>query len=108
MRISAPSACIYGITVSYGFSCVSITIPIPNGTTDILAFSRNIVGWKFNVLLSANISITSSSFLMTNVIPGDFNYDGKLDLLVMGQADPVGKPNDRLFMRLYLGNGENA
>lgn len=43
-------------------------------------------------------------FIITNIVPGDFNHDGKLDVLVMGQADPVRNPNGELMMRVYLGN----
>lgn len=31
---------------------------------------------------------TESDFIITNVVPGDWNYDGRLDVLVYGQDDP--------------------
>ncbi|KAG5457705.1 MAG: hypothetical protein BJ554DRAFT_2213, partial [Olpidium bornovanus] len=40
-----------------------------------------------------------AGFTVTNVVPGDFDYDGKLDLLVMGQEDPVGAPEGELKLR---------
>lgn len=33
---------------------------------------------------------TKSDFVITNVVPGDFNYDGKLDVLLMGGKNPGG------------------
>ncbi|GAA6029384.1 hypothetical protein JCM8097_003650 [Rhodosporidiobolus ruineniae] len=33
---------------------------------------------------------TTSDFVVTNVVPGDFNYDGRLDVLVMGGKNPGG------------------
>ncbi|ORX98916.1 integrin alpha N-terminal domain-containing protein [Basidiobolus meristosporus CBS 931.73] len=47
----------------------------------------------------------AEGFVITNVVAGDFNYDGKLDVLLMGQKDP-GKAGD-VLMRVYFGNGEN-
>lgn len=35
---------------------------------------------------------------MTNVVPGDFNNDGRLDLLVMSE----GQNRDELDMTVYL------
>jgi hypothetical protein len=49
---------------------------------------------------------------VVNVVPGDFDHDGRLDLLVMfeDEADDGGwwggKGSDRVGMRLYLGGGE--
>ncbi|GAA5984638.1 hypothetical protein JCM11641_004548 [Rhodosporidiobolus odoratus] len=33
---------------------------------------------------------TKSDFVVTNVVPGDFNYDGRLDVLLMGGKNPGG------------------
>ncbi|GAA5911051.1 hypothetical protein JCM6882_006862 [Rhodosporidiobolus microsporus] len=33
---------------------------------------------------------TPSDFVVVNVVPGDFNYDGKLDVLLMGGKNPGG------------------
>ncbi|KAG9301641.1 hypothetical protein G9A89_016711 [Geosiphon pyriformis] len=63
------------------------------------------LNWKFEKS-KANITISKeSNFIITNILPGDFNYDGKLDLLVMGQKDP---PKGELFMRVYIGNGKDT
>ncbi|KAK3842740.1 MAG: hypothetical protein J3R72DRAFT_474554 [Linnemannia gamsii] len=61
--------------------------------------------WVFSLLPTATVTIAQTPpFIITNIVPGDFNHDGKLDVLVMGQADPVGNPNGELMMRVYLGN----
>lgn len=47
---------------------------------------------------------TEKDFVVVNIVPGDYNYDGKLDLLVMGQSNPGGwwGWDDTLEMRVYL------
>lgn len=47
---------------------------------------------------------TPSDFIVTNVVPNDLNYDGKLDVLLMGQQNPGGwwGSQDQLDMRAYL------
>ncbi|KAM0754773.1 hypothetical protein T439DRAFT_309573 [Meredithblackwellia eburnea MCA 4105] len=47
---------------------------------------------------------TSADFIITNIVPADLNYDGRLDLLVMGQANPDGwwGSDDTLKMQAYL------
>ncbi|KAG0054100.1 hypothetical protein BGZ83_011984 [Gryganskiella cystojenkinii] len=66
--------------------------------------------WSFSILPAATIRIDQSpqNFIITNIVPGDFNHDGRLDLLVMGQVDPVRNPNGELMMRIYLGNIDNG
>ncbi|CAG8492968.1 10051_t:CDS:10 [Paraglomus occultum] len=53
---------------------------------------------------SATIAIEPNDFTITNVLPGDFNYDGNLDVLVMG---PNTKSTDELILRVYLGDGSS-
>ncbi|KAF9438400.1 hypothetical protein BGZ76_008180 [Entomortierella beljakovae] len=62
--------------------------------------------WSFTSFPSATVTIaqTPQPFIITNIVPGDYNYDGKLDVLVMGQVDPVRNPQGELMMRVYLGN----
>ncbi|KAF8936887.1 hypothetical protein EDD21DRAFT_361844 [Dissophora ornata] len=62
--------------------------------------------WSFSILSTATVVIaqTPQPFIITNIVPGDFNHDGKLDVLVMGQADPVNNASGELMMRIYLGN----
>jgi integrin alpha FG-GAP repeat containing protein 1 len=47
---------------------------------------------------------TKSDFVVTNVVPGDFDYDGKLDLLVMGGKNPGGwwGNDETTEMQVYL------
>ncbi|KAF9357346.1 hypothetical protein BGX26_003894 [Mortierella sp. AD094] len=62
--------------------------------------------WSFGLFPTATVTVaqTPQPFIITNIVPGDFNHDGKLDVLVMGQADPVHNPTGELMMRVYLGN----
>lgn len=47
---------------------------------------------------------TSSDFIILNVLPGDYNYDGKLDILLMGGKNPGGwwGGDESLEMQVYL------
>ncbi|RUS19475.1 hypothetical protein BC937DRAFT_87413 [Endogone sp. FLAS-F59071] len=58
-------------------------------------------------LLPRAPQITQQDFIITNVIPGDFNYDGRLDVLIMGQTD-FGNADSEILMRVYLGNGNDS
>ncbi|KAI1320696.1 hypothetical protein EDD11_010230 [Mortierella claussenii] len=62
--------------------------------------------WSYSLFPSATVSVpqTPQTFIITNIVPGDYNHDGKLDVLVMGQQDPVHNANGELMMRVYLGN----
>ncbi|KAG0305341.1 hypothetical protein BGZ98_004275 [Dissophora globulifera] len=66
--------------------------------------------WSFSLLPTATVVISQlpQPFIITNIVPGDFNHDGKLDVLVMGQADPAHNANGELMMRVYLGNIDNG
>ncbi|KAG0252825.1 hypothetical protein DFQ27_007823 [Actinomortierella ambigua] len=66
--------------------------------------------WAFRQLKEATVRIeqTPRSFIITNIVPGDFNHDGRLDVLVMGQENPPGRPDSELQMRVYLGNSDNG
>ena len=54
-------------------------------TLSVFTWDRPNYAWKERE--SARIR-TPSDFIVTNVVPGDFDYDGKLDLLLMGQQNP--------------------
>ncbi|KAF9918621.1 hypothetical protein FBU30_000125 [Linnemannia zychae] len=61
--------------------------------------------WAFSLLPTATVTIAQNPpFIITNIVPGDFNHDGKLDVLVMGQTDPEKNPDGELMMRIYFGN----
>lgn len=49
-----------------------------------------------------------ANFVITNVVPGDYNYDGRLDVLLMGQASPGSWTSSELKMVVYFGQGEGA
>jgi len=58
----------------------------------------------FEQLTTASIDVSSDSLYIVNVIPNDFNYDGKMDVLIMATKEKSSKPEKELIMRLYLGN----
>ncbi|KAJ1990529.1 hypothetical protein H4R33_001672 [Dimargaris cristalligena] len=68
----------------------------------------------FNKADGAHLDLTQRSLdsdpsiQATSLIPGDFNYDGQLDLLVIGQVDPQDDANGPLYMKIYLGNGQGG
>jgi integrin alpha FG-GAP repeat containing protein 1 len=41
-------------------------------------------------------------------VPGDYNYDGKLDVLLMGEQNPDKNPTNEIKMQIYLGNGNDT
>lgn len=47
---------------------------------------------------------TTADFIITNVVPNDYNYDGRLDVLLMGSKDPGSwwGAEDKLEMLVYL------
>lgn len=47
-------------------------------------------------------------FIITNVVPGDYNYDGNLDVLLMGEESPDKNPKKEIKMQIYLGNGNDT
>lgn len=50
-----------------------------------------------------------SGFVITNVVPGDYNYDGRLDILLMGQFSPGSwTGSGDLKMAVYFGTGSDA
>jgi len=64
----------------------------------------------FEYLSTADINVSKDSLYILNVIPNDFNYDGKLDVLIMAtkeRPDKPNKPNKELIMRLYYGNQDS-
>ena len=45
-------------------------------------------------------------FVVTNLVPGDFDYDGRLDLLLMGEENPGGWWGDKeLKLQVHRGQG---
>ncbi|KAF9896769.1 hypothetical protein BX616_006789, partial [Lobosporangium transversale] len=81
-------------------------ITLSDDQTSISIYLWDHAAWTFTLLPSANVTIsqTPQSFIITNIVPGDFNRDGKLDLLVMGQQNPEPDVDGELMMRIYLGN----
>ncbi|KAG2226834.1 hypothetical protein INT45_005799 [Circinella minor] len=52
--------------------------------------------------------IIENDFIITGVVPGDFNYDGKLDVLLMGQKDLQNSSDPEILLRIYRGNGNDT
>lgn len=68
--------------------------------------------FKWIELINSRIK-TPSDFIIQNVVPGDYDYDGRLDLLVMGSANPEGswwnKGDDNVLqMKLYLQQSDGS
>lgn len=53
---------------------------------------------------------TKSDFIIVNVVPGDFNYDGRLDVLLMGEKNPGGwwGEDETLQMQVYLQGADGS
>ncbi|KAG0245957.1 hypothetical protein B0O80DRAFT_464011 [Mortierella sp. GBAus27b] len=81
-------------------------ITLGDDQTSFSVYLWDHAAWSYSLFPTATVTIaqTPTPFIITNIVPGDFNRDGKLDLLVMGQADPVRNGNGELMMRVYLGN----
>ncbi|KAJ1658607.1 hypothetical protein IWQ61_002183 [Dispira simplex] len=48
-----------------------------------------------------------NTLVVTSVIPGDFNYDGQMDVLVLGQRD-TDDQDLAVHMRVYTGDGKDG
>lgn len=65
-----------------------------------------VVGFTFKGLSKSKT--IQPGFIITNVVPGDYNYDGKLDVLLMGEQNPDKNPTNEIKMQIYLGNGNDT
>lgn len=63
-------------------------------------------GFTFKTLPTSKV--IQPGFIITNVVPGDYNYDGKLDVLLMGQQNPDKSSNTEIQMQIYFGNGNDS
>ncbi|SGY75403.1 BQ5605_C005g03425 [Microbotryum silenes-dioicae] len=69
-------------------------------TVSVYTWSRAQYRWQEQV--QARIR-TASDFIITNIVPGDFDYDGRLDLLLMGGSKPGGWwGHDELAIKVFL------
>ncbi|RHZ82632.1 hypothetical protein Glove_106g45 [Diversispora epigaea] len=89
-----------------------IVLSADQTTISIYLWDHDSYKYELEPLLNITISTDESNpgFLITNVLPGDYNYDGYLDLLIMGQEGPTdqnakNKPN---YMRVYMGYSNNT
>lgn len=53
-----------------------------------------------------NNKLIQPGFIITNIVPGDYNYDGHLDVLLMGEESP--EKSNEIKMQIYLGNGNDT
>ncbi|GAA5874252.1 hypothetical protein JCM8547_007805 [Rhodosporidiobolus lusitaniae] len=53
---------------------------------------------------------TKSDFIITNVVPGDFDYDGKLDVLLMGGKNPGSwwSDDEETHMQIHLQQADGS
>jgi integrin alpha FG-GAP repeat containing protein 1 len=64
---------------------------------------------SYSFKAAANNPIIKSTRKITNIVPGDFNYDGRLDLLVMSQTNPGSWFDDQTtHLELYTGKGDRS
>ncbi|KAF0336923.1 integrin alpha N-terminal domain-containing protein [Gigaspora margarita] len=86
-------------------------IILSSDQTAISIYLWDHASYSFNKEPSADITISTdgnnAGFLITNVLPGDYNYDGILDVLIMGQVSP-GDSSKQLYMRVYMGSGNHT
>ncbi|KAI8140634.1 hypothetical protein BJV82DRAFT_621881 [Fennellomyces sp. T-0311] len=52
--------------------------------------------------------IKVDDFVITGIVPGDYNFDGKLDVLLMGQKNPGSSSDTEILLRIYRGNGNDT
>ncbi|KAJ1975956.1 hypothetical protein H4R34_004150 [Dimargaris verticillata] len=108
---------IVGLVVAFGDfnsdKSTDIFVLSPTQTAlDIYVWNTAPAG--FSKLESTHIDFTQTTLsedppiIVTAVVPGDFNYDGQLDVLIMGRVDPDGDPDGHLYMKVYLGDGQNG
>nr|KAJ3422011.1 hypothetical protein HK105_001523 [Polyrhizophydium stewartii] len=64
---------------------------------------------RFTPLLNTTASIASKGIplVITNVIAGDFDYDGRLDFVLFAQKDPYSPDDKDLVFQLFLGDGKS-
>ncbi|KAJ3182769.1 hypothetical protein HDU87_008108 [Geranomyces variabilis] len=73
----------------------------------LTAYAWDHGSFRFRALPNTAIAFDPTNPLavaISNVVPGDFNYDGKLDVLLMGQNDGKGD----IGMRIFYGNGVDS
>ncbi|CEP13272.1 hypothetical protein [Parasitella parasitica] len=74
--------------------------------TSVLVYLWDHVGFTFKGLSKSKT--IQPGFIITNVVPGDYNYDGKLDVLLMGEQNPDRNPTSEIKMQIYFGNGNDT
>lgn len=97
---------INGAVVAFGdFNSDKFTdLFILNSDLNVLSlYIWNIETYSYTHLEGADINISNEKLYILNVIPGDFNYDGKLDVLIMACKELSKDEDDELIMRLYIG-----
>ncbi|KAI8907014.1 hypothetical protein DFJ77DRAFT_514148 [Powellomyces hirtus] len=76
--------------------------------TSVSVHAWNHGSFRFQKLPETEIAFdptSSSPVFISNIVPGDYNYDGKLDLLLMGQKSG---PKGEISMRIFYGNGRDS
>ncbi|KAI9027529.1 hypothetical protein CLU79DRAFT_881311 [Phycomyces nitens] len=74
--------------------------------SSISVYTWNHQNFRFVAPEKAQIKI--DDLVITNIVPGDYNYDGLLDVLVMSQEDASNKADGEIVMRVYTGNGNDT
>ncbi|KAL0488208.1 hypothetical protein AKO1_015330 [Acrasis kona] len=72
------------------------------GGTCVKTYVWNTKTWSFQNLPSAQINVTSAT--ITNVVASDFNFDGKLDVMVTVKTTLPSDPVQRYNSTIYAGD----
>lgn len=68
----------------------------------VWTWDRKLYAWNER---TETVIKTKGDFVVTNVVPGDFNRDGRLDLLVMGEQHPGWSKETDMLVYLQTPNG---
>ncbi|KAI8881111.1 hypothetical protein K501DRAFT_223676 [Backusella circina FSU 941] len=76
--------------------------------TSVSIYFWDHLGFTFRT--SPATGLITPGFIITNLVPGDYNYDGKLDILVMGESNPSSSSSTsgEIMMQIYFGNGNDT
>lgn len=75
----------------------------------LTAYTWDRTAYEWREKVEARIR-TKSDFIIVNVVPGDYNYDGRLDVLLMGGKNPGGwwGQDETLEMEVYLQQADGS
>ncbi|KAI9092668.1 hypothetical protein DFS34DRAFT_632718 [Phlyctochytrium arcticum] len=99
-----------GLVAAYGdFDSDKFTdiFVLNTAQTSVAVYRWNHGDFRFDIIPGTKVSWDPGDGVITSVVPGDFNFDGKLDMLVMGRKNPNDVKGD-LNMQIYYGNAKDS